>query len=227
MITHEHLFEIDFVPTEGVGRVPFTPGTNLHLTIEVTTEGPPTLGAAEEGPYLAPGGSARLPFQEWHDPVDEVLAALDGPGLSPLGPQERLVNPGEAVVFPLSIANPLDHDVRIELEISGPNAAWATLASTSVSVPAHATGQATVTVRAPTGAVDGDRADLVLQAFSRDDPTSRGLLRLVAEVDTDADQVDDSAIAPKDEKKSPGVGLPLAFAALAALALARRRRRFP
>ncbi|MHB1260928.1 MAG: hypothetical protein ACYC2H_04350 [Thermoplasmatota archaeon] len=220
----EHLFELDLLPTEGVGRVPFTPGTNLHLGIEVTHAGPPTLGFASEGLYIGPGSSARLPLQEWHDPVDEVLAALDGPGLSPLGPQERLVNPGEAVVFPLSIANPFAKSKRFDLEVSGPNAGWATLSPDSVEVPANSVAQATVVVRAPTGAVDGDRADLVLQAFPRDDPTSRGLLRLVAEVDTDADQVDDSAIAPTPGKKSPSAGLPVALAALAGLALVRRRR---
>jgi hypothetical protein len=157
--------------------------------------------------------------------VDEVLAALDGPGLSPLGPQERLVNPGEAVVFPVSIANPFDGEARFELQVSGPNAAWATVPG-ALTVPAHGTAQGTIVVRAPGGAVDGERADLVLQAFPRDDPTARGLLRLVAEVDTDADQPDDSAIAPAGPgKDSPGggAGMAAAAAALAALALARRR----
>lgn len=219
----EHLFELDVLPAEGVGRIPFAAGTNLHLGILVSTQGPPTLGLASEGPYLAPGGSARLPLQEWHDPVDEVLAALDGPGLSPLGPQERLVNPGEAVVFPVAIANPLSKSQRVDFEVSGPNAAWATLTPDSIEVPANGVAQATVVVRAPAAAVDGDRSDLVLQAFPRDDPTSRGLLRLVAEVDTDADQVDDSAIAPTPSKDSPAPGLVPVLAGLALLALARRR----
>ncbi len=220
----EVLIEGALVPEPGVAPIPPERGTNLWLEVVVTSTGT-MWSAASEGAYIAPGGSARLPLREWHDAVDEALAALKGPSLAPLGDQERWVNPGEAVAFPVSVANPLDDEVRIDLEVSGPNAAWATLTSASLVVPAHATGQATLMVRAPPGATDGDRADLVLQAFPRDDPTARGLLRLVAEVDTDADQVDDSALAPSSEgKQSPGLGLASTLAGLAALAVLARRR---
>lgn len=220
------LFEGDILPEETAPRLAYQPGTNLVLWLTLTFKGPNSLGVAGEGACVMPGGSATLPLEEWHDPVDEVLAALDGPGLSPLGPQERLVNPGEAVVFPVSIANPLDGDARIELEVSGPNAAWATLASPSVLVPAHATAQASLVVRAPAGATDGERADLVLQAYARDDPTARGLLRLVAEVDTDAEHPDDTAAAAElAPKKSPSPGVVAAASLLALLAIGLRRRR--
>ncbi|MHB1260929.1 MAG: hypothetical protein ACYC2H_04355 [Thermoplasmatota archaeon] len=220
----EVLIEGALVPEPGVGPVPPERGNNLWLEVVVTSTGT-MWSAAGEGAYIAPGGSARLPLREWHDAVDEALAALKGPSLAPLGPQERRVNPGEAVAFPVSIANPLDGEARIELEVSGPNAEWAALASRSIVVPAHATGQATVMVQVPRDAADGDRADLVLQAFSRDDPTARGLLRLLAEVDTDADQVDDSAMAPADGKTSPGPQGVFVVSGLLALVAAARRRR--
>lgn len=216
--------EADLLPSQDAGRVPYQAGHRLVLWFTLQFKGPNSLGFADEAPCIMPGGSARLPLREWHDEVDEVLAAIDGPGLSPLGPQERLVNPGEAVVFPVSIANPLAEDVRFDLDVSGPNAAWATLVDEAIDVPAHGTAKASVIIRAPAGAIDGERADLVLQAYPRDDPTARGLLRLVAEVDTDIDHADDSAVAAAETKGSPGANPLLLLAALAGLALGVRRR---
>jgi hypothetical protein len=217
--------EGDFVPDAEAPRVAFQEGSNLVLWMTLLFKGPNSPGLAGEGACVLPGGSVSLPLREWHDAVDQVLASLDGPGLSPLGPQERLVNPGEAVLFPVSIANPLDQGKRFRLEVTGPNSGWAVLSDESVEVPAHGTAQATVLVRAPAAAVDGERADLVLQAFPGDHPTSRGLLRMVAVVDSDADQVDDSAAAPVAAKKSPGPGAIGPTLALAALAMLARRRR--
>ncbi|MFA5944543.1 MAG: hypothetical protein WC876_08775 [Candidatus Thermoplasmatota archaeon] len=218
------LMEAELVPVEGGLRVPYEPGNTLWLYVEVTFTGPATLGLTTEGVYIAPGGSAVLPLREWHDSVDEALSNLGGPGLSPLGAQERLFNPGEAVVFPVSIANPLDEDVKVEFEVSGGNSAWATLPDGSVTVPAHGTAQASVIVRAPASSVDQERADLVLQAFSKDHPEARSLLRLVAEVDTDLDHVDDTAVADNLVKKeSPAMAPLLAGLVLLAFAVLRRR----
>jgi hypothetical protein len=218
------LFEGDMLPDPAAPRVGFQEGYNLVLWITLIYTGPTTPGLADDGPCIEPGGSAVLPLREWHDAVDQVLASLDGPGLVPLGAQERLVNPGEAVLFPVSIANARDGSTRFDLQITGPNAPWATLSGSSISVPAHGTAQASVLVRAPADAADGERADLVLQVFEHDDPTARGLLRLVTVVDTDADQVDDSAAAPAPPKESPSVGSPVLLGLLAlAVGLARRR----
>jgi hypothetical protein len=216
--------EGELVVEPGVGRIPYERGLNLWLEVIVTTTGQ-TWSASDEGAYIAPGGMARLPLREWHDPVDDVLAALNGPGLSPLGPQERLANPGKTVVFPVAVANPLGHAVTVQFELTGPNAEWAALSNPTLTAPANGVAQASVIIRVPPGAGDGERADLVLQAYSKDDPTARGLLRLVAEVDTQAQHPDDAALAPAaSAKESPGAGAVLAaLAALAALALARRR----
>jgi hypothetical protein len=221
----EVLIEGDLVPVADAGQVPYTRGQDLWLEVVVMTTGQ-TFSSMDEGVYIAPGGSARLPLREWHDAVDEVLAALDGPGLSPLGPQERLVNPGKGAVFPVSVANPLDHAVEVQFEVTGPHAEWATLSTTTLTAPAHGVAQASVVVRVPAGTADGERADLVLQAFAHDDPTARGLLRLVAESDTDADHPDDLATLGTSEKKSPGPATALTGLTVlgVAVALARRRK---
>lgn len=220
------LFQGELRALPDVGRIPFTPGTNLWLEVELRTSGP-VIGftGGPDSPYMAPGGFAQLPLREWHDAVDEALAVTGGPALSALGPQERLLNPGEAVVFPVSVANPLDAEAEVRFEVSGANAEWASMPSRSVVVPAHGTAQASVVVRAPADATHLQRADLVLQAYEVREPTARGLLRLVAEVDTQADHPDDSAAADGLERKdSPGLGLLPLAAALAMAAVLRRRR---
>jgi hypothetical protein len=210
-----------------VDRVAHEPGRSLFLEVRLRTEGlpTPTLGLANEGPYIAPGGHMQLPLVDWHDPVDAVLASLAGPGLSPLGPQERLVNPGEAVVYRVSIANAANKAATVQLELSGTNTAWASLPASSVQVPANSVAEASIVGRAPAGAGPGERADLVLQAYSKADPAARGLLRFLTTVDTSQDHPDDTAVAADLERReSPGAGV-LLLAGLAAAALAARRRR--
>jgi hypothetical protein len=222
----QHLFETEFDIEKEADSVPYVDGQEMYLNLRISTlSAVPTFGIADTGAYIAEGGSLRLPLNEWHDDVDQVLAALAGPGLSPLGEQERLVNPGEAAIFEVSIANPSDKAVRVVLEVSGPNTAWAALPSTQVEIPAHDTGRASIVVRAPAAAVSGERADLVLQAFSKDDPAARGLLRLVTIVDTDVDHPDDTAAAQALEPKespTPSAALLLALVALLAVGLRRR-----
>lgn len=220
-----HLFEGVLVPSPDADRIPFQPGANLFLEVDVTTKTPSLIVA--EQPFVAPGGHLTLPLLEYHDPVDDALAALDGPGLSPLGAQERLVNPGKAIVFPFSLANPADGERSYVVEVSGSNHEWGSLPADRIKVPAHGTASGSLIVRAPAAATDGDRADLILQAYDASDPTVRGLLRLLAEVDTDAQHPDDTVAADElsKTKDSPSLGAGLAVLALAALAQSLRRRR--
>ena len=218
-----HLFEGDLIADPAGDRLPYVLGKNLELVVRLGTLTPTIVG--DEQPAIAPGAHLRLPLLEYHDPVDDALRALDGPGLSPLGAQERLVNPGEAVVFPFSLANPADEERAYHVELSGANMEWGSLPSNHITVPAHGTASGSLVVRAPAGAGDGDRADLIVQAYSTADPAARGLLRLLAEVDTGADHPDDTAVAADLEKKdSPAPAAWLLAVALAALALAQRRR---
>jgi hypothetical protein len=222
----DHTFELDLIPNEDADRVPWEPGSNLvlYLSMEGTTA--PTGLGSETSPYVRGGAFMSLPLNEWHDDVDDALAAVDGPGLESLGPQERLVNPGEAVVFNVSVENPTNESVSFRLAVTGKNVEWATLSQTSLVLPAESTGNLSLVVRAPADALDDDRADLILQAYPRDEPALRGLIRLVVDVDTDADHVDEAPLAKKLSKKdSPGPALPLLGAALVAAALSRKRRR--
>lgn len=219
-----HLFTGELVADPEADRLPFEPGRNLVLFVALTTATPSFIG--EETPRIHPGGHFTLPLLEYHDPVDDALQALDGPALSPLGAQERLMNPGEAVVFPFSLANPAGEERAYHVEVSGANMEWGTIPSNHVTVPANGVATGSLIVRAPAGAGDGDRADLILQAYDVSDPTARGLLRLLAEVDTAADHPDDTAVAADLEKtKDSPAGSALAALGLLALVAAARRRR--
>lgn len=217
-----HLFTGELAIDPAADRLPFEPGRNLVLFVALTTMTVSFIG--EETPRIHPGGHMQLPLLEYHDPVDDALRFLDGPGLSPLGAQERLVNPGEAVVFPFALANAAGEERAYHVEVSGANMEWASLPSNHITVPAHGTASGSLIVRAPAGVGDGDRADLILQAYDVEQPTARGLLRLLAEVDTALDHPDDTAVAADLEKKeSPGLpALTFVIAALVALAIRRR-----
>lgn len=219
------LFTGEFVPSDEADEVPFAPGNNLYLNLRLLSTTPQLLlGQADEGPGVVDGAWIELPLLEWHDEVNDALAALDGPNLRALGEQERRVNPGEAVLFQARVTNPLDEGRTIRFAASGPNAAWATFPD-SVRVPAGESVNITVVVRAPADARHGDRADLVLQAFTRDEPNARGLLRLVAQVDTSEDLPDEAAAAPAmNGKESPALPGMVVVVALALLAARRRWR---
>lgn len=222
----QHLFEGELVPDPDGDEVPYAAGSNLYLHVELTTVGPvQSLGLAQEGPAIPPGGWLRLPLNEWHDRVDDALRAIDGPALHAVTEQERRVNPGEAVVFHVEVENPMNRTLALRFEVTGSNSGWASLPDDAVSVPPDSVANVTVVVRAPADAVHGERADLILQAYPAKNPAARGLLRLVAIVETGEDLPDEAATAEKlgKAKDTPAPGFLLAALALVALAARRRR----
>ena len=104
----------------------------------------------------------------------------------------------------------------MRFEVTGSNAEWASLPDDGFAVPADATVNFTVVVRAPADAVHGERADLILQGYPTKNPTARGLLRLVAIVDTseDSPRRGEDCRRPRQVEghagagfRAPGVGL--------------------
>lgn len=212
------------VPVTPASRVPFTKGSTLWLELNITYTQPgiAITNLGPEQPVLLPGGSATLPLQDWHDAVTGS-AVFGGPGLTALGSQERLANPGGSARFDIEVRNPLDHAATVELDLSGANVAWATLQDERIEVPAGGTAKTSVLVTVPEGTGDGDQADLVLQARTTLHPEALGLLRLVVEADTQATHPDDAA-AQGGRKSSPGLG-PAPLLAVLALAMAAGRWR--
>jgi hypothetical protein len=216
-------FEGDLVPTPDGNFIPYEPGMNLILQVSLSTTGAPSF-ILVQGPAIKPGGELRLPLFEYHDPVDEAFASLAGPHLM-THTQQRWVNPGETTFFEVTLHDPGEGRTEYELSLAGINAEWARVSETSLTPAANGTRSFLVVVEAPEGAVDGERVDVVVQATAKDDPANRGLVRLVAEVDTETDHEDLAGRVASGEqaKGSPGPALPLVLALLVLVALGRRR----
>ncbi len=177
---------------------------------------------------IAPGGVLQLPLFEYRDAVSDKLNSIGAVRLEPIGEQERLVNPGKAVVFNARLVNDLETAVDFNLNVTGVHADWSQVLSDGrISVPARSTGTIRLAVQAPSDAVDRDAADLVREAQDVSNPAVRTLLRLRATVDVAQDHLDESpevaSYATHDAKGSPGLEFPVVALALVVATLGLRR----
>lgn len=215
----------------GGDYIPFQPGASMGLMLNVSfTRADPFIGP-KDFPKINPGTSMRMPLLEYHDPVDQVFTTLASLMLHAEGPQERLVNPGETVLFNARLMNHAEVDGNYEITIDGTNAPWArVLGETKVSLGTGQDRPLVVAVTVPPDAPDGERADLVLDIKGTGSNPQHALARIVAVVDTDADHDDESNMVPglqknlSDSKGAPGLGLVSLLVGLALLATWRRRR---
>jgi MYXO-CTERM domain-containing protein len=215
-------------------RIDYAAGLHMGLLLVVWDEGanaaaPINLGStAGAGVTFVEGSSFQLPIDEYHDPVDEYFSSLSGIELSSTTEQQRLVNPGETVVFRLDAQNIGLQPASFDLELTGAHTEWARiLGDTRIAIGAGETRALAIAVDVPDEAFTGEMADVTLHAVKADDDNVRSLIRLLATVDDtedhedEADQVDgiDKDLSDKDAPALPWV------AALAALALVAARRR--
>ncbi|HUR26271.1 MAG TPA: hypothetical protein VM327_09695 [Candidatus Thermoplasmatota archaeon] len=224
------LFEAPIAVTPQGDFFPFSPGAALSLQLNLTFVRVDPFFGPKDVPKLH-GGEVVLPLLEYHDPVDQVFSSLSGLMIEVRGEQQRLVNPGETALFELTLMNHGNGTASYDLSLSGTNLAWAViLGDTTVQVEAGTSRPLGIAVTVPPGTPDGEVADLVLTAADAKDPSVRTLVRLVATVDTEVDQQDDTARVPGladslTGKDSPAPAATLALLALAVGALAMRRRR--
>lgn len=206
--------------------LPYERGAHLELRLEVRTDRPDNffLGPRAE-PELLPGASMLLPLLEYEDPVDEAFGVANTLHLALDGEGHRLANPGDTVVYTVTLHNAGAEAHDLAATLVGSNREWgAIVGADAFEVAADGSRVLTVAVTVPAEARDEDRADLVLEVASQDDVATRALVRLVTTADTDAEHEDQAgllaaATAPKDTPATP-----LAFLALALLGLALRRR---
>ncbi len=203
-------------------RVPYRPGQQLvlHLTVEGEFIGGSTF-TPEPVPRIAPGGWLRLPLLEYQDAPDPASELADLAIV--LDDTHRLANPGSILLVEGVVGNRMATDADLDLRLDGPGAAWASLESGSIRVAAGDELPLRVLVEVPDAASVGESLEIVLIASDADDPFRVAFGRL--NIDVVADPVEDDAEALdawQAEKQSPGPGLPLAVALLAAVALRRR-----
>lgn len=224
--------ELPIVPLAYGDYLPYQADISMALMLVLYEEGPghmPGCCLGVEAPTYAPGSSFQLPLLEYHDPVDQFFSTLSGVDLLSKDGQQRLVNPGETAMFTLSLANIGVAQATFDLEMTGSNLAFATvLGDATVSLGPGESRDLGVAVAVPDGTDDGTLVDITLHAVNAGDANVRSLIRLLAEVDTEADHPDDSAAAGEldkalTSKESPGVAF--AMLALGVLFVAARRRR--
>lgn len=225
--------ELPITPLPYGDRIDYTPGLHMGLLLVVWDEGatgasPITIGSIDAGLQFVEGSSFQLPLEEYHDPVDEYFSSLSGIELSSTTEQQRLVNPGETVVFRLDAQNIGLQPASFDLELTGAHTEWARiLGDTRIAIGAGQTRALAIAIDAPDDAFTGEMADVTLHAVKADDDNVRSLIRLLATVDDTEDHPDESGQVDgidKDLRNKDAPALPW-MAALAALALVAARRR--
>lgn len=219
-----HAFQLEGLPTAESDRLPPHREAYLGWSI-VLTAARPGADAGGQAVRLEPGGTTRLPLVDYHDAVDEVYAAIGDVRLAPAGPGTRDVNPGETVLFNLTLANSGEGG-SFHLALGGEHAGWArVLGGDRVEVPAGEERTVRLAVAAPPEAADGQALDLLVEAHGPNGATA--LLRLGGQVVHGADLADEAALAGDLDagRESPSPAAALLALGLAALAAALRRGR--
>ncbi len=217
-------------PTLDGDYVAYEAGSALVLQLVVQADRPgQVLAGPDQGLVLKPGGTLELPLTEYEDRVRSQAAFAAGVRLTHAGPAERLMNPGATAIFNLTAASANEVDDPYLVEVLGANQEWAKLL-TPQTIRLGAGDEKTlgVAVVAPGAAADGERADLIVQVTSANDPNLRALARLLATVDVDAEHPDDALHAVElDPKNVPVVPIAVVLVGLAAAAGQRRTRMRP
>jgi len=223
------------VPTAAADFVAFEKGASLVLQLNLTMQradapfGP-------QAPVLVPGSTMTLPLYEYHDPVNDIF--LSDVELVATTAQDRAANPGQSVLFNLTLENRAQTDGTFLLAIDGTNSQWARLlpAMPEVQVPAGGSYAFSIAVKVPSDvkvptnpAAEKPAADLIVSATNQADLTQRALVRLYTTVDNGR-HTDDAALIAKIEnaqvpEDTPGFGSAAGLLALALVALALSRRR--
>ncbi len=224
-------------PSADADRVPLADG-NMYLDLWVRGEpGPASMPLsffADRALLFVEEAVIELPLDDYHDEVD-----LDGLFLNAFNiAGDRTfsyVNPGNTLAFVFNVTNLLSEPQTVSWELTGTNTEWGTVSPTSTAVPASGDGQVVVRVTAPSGALEGDAAELLLVGTSQEDPDRQVFVRLTALVSEEIEVADETHLAEEVEravseqnkaldKDSPGFEIIAVIAGLAAVALMLRKK---
>ncbi len=225
-------FESLIRATKASDLIPFNKNAALMLVLNMTVQdGQQLLGGQTTDPLLT-GGQFTLPLNEYRDSLEGVFNSLAGLRFVNKGLAERPVNPGETVLFNLTLTNDGAVDDVFALRVNGTNGAWArVLGDKEIFVPTGASRPVVVAVSAPKDAPHLDVADLIVTAASKAEPTILGNIRVVALVDDVLDHPDESHLVAgiddelASKKKSPGAPVMVLTLALAGIVALMRKQR--
>lgn len=215
------------VPTSASDFIRYNLRAALALELELSGNNFSVYGTEEQTQPALMEGQMSLPLFEYRDPVDHVFSQLAGLDFRHADRAEKYVNPGETVLFNLTLQNDGAIDDVFELRVNGTNQDWVrVLGDRRVFVGTGDHRNVVVAVSPPKDAPDGAVVDLVVTAASVAEPTVQGNIRVAATVDALVDRTDESGLIQDAEsrltdKKSPSVAAPLVLLGIALLALRR------
>jgi hypothetical protein len=198
--------------------VALRPRSALVLELNLTGMRPDTF-EARDPPKLLPGATLQLPLREYHDPVD-ALFATPKLSLRSAGPQDRIANPGDTVVFPFTVrlaADAGDHPVRLRLA-EGADVARL-LGPPERILKAGEAWNVSVAVQVPAGTPEDAAFGVRLHAAATDAPGLRALARLRVTATTTQEVPDEAALAAQLDQGQPTKS-PMPMAPVAALLVA-------
>lgn len=226
--------------------------TDERIAVEIVVQTPlagvglaatsfPSLPAGTSGFLFVPAQS-EIAFPFIPDPNATRVSLANGPALITLASRNpgliEYVNPGKTKLLNATVTNEgIDPDEAV-LEVTASDPAWAVSIRPGLRFQLAPGDNAkfAVLVRAPAGAQEGDSVSLLVNASSANNPAAYSQLRYTViaitsqEIDDEAgfyerDADNDAKVVTRKSNDTPGFGLALAFAALAALLQAARRRR--
>ncbi len=219
--------EAPLLLTPDADYVEYDPAAGLLLRISISDQTPGGgfyFAGINPVPRLAPGGSMELPLNEYQDPVDNLPQLTRGLSWT-LATTEKPINAGETVVFEAVLSSAVEEDT-FDVRLIGANHEWAELLGpTTVTLGLNESQEYIIAVAAPSNALPGDLADLVVEAVSRSDLSLRALAQVRATV-VEEDVPDESALAvtPSEGKDSPaGTWVAILLISMAAAHAGRRR----
>lgn len=212
------ILEGSLLPAATGDLVPFHPGQQLVLVLNVSFDRPATF-LAPEAPSLLPGGYLTAPLSDYSDPVDQTLSTLAGLSLTAKDGQDRRAPPDSTAVYTLELTGPAG---EYRLAAYGTDQSWVRFADGDTVTVTDGPVTAYALVDVPSGTPDGTVADFVVEAAHREMLDARAVLRLRLTADPAAPAAEDVPQGVQDLQSPAPVAALLGLGLLAA-AWGRRR----
>lgn len=208
------LVDVPVIVTPEADYIPYDPANNIIVQIRITGTGA-TVPNQNTAMTMLPGGKMTLPMFEYEDDITDIFQTLVGPRMQATEPV-RSANPGDLIRFDVAMHDTGAASGDYDLTFTGAGAeVAAVIEGNSATLSADGATLLTVAVTVPADAVHGEQIDVFLQAINKADSVKRGIVRLVAEVDTQNEWDDDSdTLASEETEESPPFGLIFVFLGL-------------
>ncbi len=170
------------------------------------------------------GSTLELPLFDYHDAVDVAFLSDASVSLALRGHSSRQANPGDTIVFDVTLVNSAETARTFAPRIASQYAAWAYWNTDSlIQVEAGSSWTGQFVVRVPGDAIIGENVEFFLLLGATDGSATELLQRVAVAVVAD-DVPDDAALVQSvAAKKSPGMPVMALLVGLAAWTASRRR----